>query len=403
MNRVRLSAIYVTIVFAGLLVFATAAVFVMDRTMRYSLDSRLATAAKASSLFIDVRKGKLAIDADDRKQFLSVLGVDSDGTILDEQGNVVLSSAARPPRFSTAGLGDSSRYFDAGSGDRAVRVYAAPIRKDGNAIGEIVVWRSSDYIGETDRNAAFAFGAGALLIALLAVAASNIVTRRALEDAFARQRRFTADASHELRAPLAVIRAETDLALRRERDSAAYRAAFETIAGEADRMEALIGDLLSAARAESGRVQRERVDATQVVNAVSCRLESALTAKRAKMIVESDGAVYVRADAHELERAVLAVAHNAVRHVPEQGQMRMKVQRDRSWCGIEIEDDGPGFRDEALEHAVERFWREGSENQGSGLGLAIAKSIVESFGGRLSLSNRPGGGARVELRLPAWG
>lgn len=403
MTRTRLAAAYVAIMFAGLLLFAALAVLAIDRTLRSSLDSRLATEANATKTFIDVHDGRIAIDADDRRQFLSVLGVASNGLIIDPSGQLLLSSSARPPAALTSAP-NVNGYFDAGRGDSAVRAFASPLVRDGLRLGTVIIWRSSGLIAQTDRGAAIAFGLGAIVIAGFALLAGNLVTNRALGDAFARQRRFTADASHELRAPLAVIRAEADLALRKERTPADYQAAMQNIASEADRMEALIGDLLSAARAESAKPERERVDLASVVVNVSERLAATLAAKHGALDVQAPQSAFVLADAGALERAVMAVGHNAARYVPEGGHVRMNLSRNGSWLEVDVEDDGPGFSESALEHAFDRFWRGGAGGQeGSGLGLAIAKSIVESYGGRISLANREGGGAQVRMRLPAAG
>ena len=404
MTRTRLAAAYVAIMFAGLLLFAALAVLAIDGALRSSLDSRLATEANATKTFIDVHDGKIAIDADDRRQFLSVLSVASNGLVLDPSGALLLSSTAQPPAALTSAPSNIAGYFNAGRGDSAVRAYALPLAHEGSRIGTVIIWRSSGLIAQTDRGAAIAFGLGAIVIAALALLAGNLVTHRALGDAFARQRRFTADASHELRAPLAVIRAEADLALRKERTPADYQAAMQNIASEADRMEALIGDLLSAARAESSKPERERVDLASVVVNVSERLAATLAAKHGALDVQAPQSAYVLADAGSLERAVMAVGHNAARHVPEGGLVRVNLSRNGSWIEVDVEDDGPGFSEAALEHAFDRFWRGGTGGQeGSGLGLAIAKSIVESYGGRISLANRNGGGALVRIRLPAAG
>jgi signal transduction histidine kinase len=278
------------------------------------------------------------------------------------------------------------------------------LKHNGKRLGTVVVWRSSDWIAETDRNTAIAFAAGALLIAALALLAGSIITRRALQDAFARQRRFTADASHELRAPLAVIRAEADLALRKERSSEAYQAAIRTIAGEADRMQALIGDLLSAARAESRTLQRERIDVAQLMHDVCARLRPAAAAKGANVALSADDGAAVLADRISLERALLAIGHNAVKHARTNGQVRLAVALAGGEVEIAIRDDGGGFTPEALEHAFERFWRDetGRSHGGTGLGLAIAKATVEAFGGTIALQNpNNGGGAEVRIRFPA--
>jgi signal transduction histidine kinase len=376
----------------------------MDRTLRGSLDARLATAAKAAAGFVDVHKGRIAIDADDREQFLDVTGTDVGGVVLDRASKILLSTATRPPRGIAALDGAAPKFATLGRGDSVVRAFAFPLKRDGKRFGTVVVWRSSDWIEETDRNTIVAFAAGALLIAALALIAGSAITRRALEDAFARQRRFTADASHELRTPLAVIRAESDLALRKERAAPEYEAAIRTIAGEADRMEALIGDLLSAARAESRTLKHEPVNVAQIVHEVCARLRPAAAAKGADVAVRADDDARVFADRTSLERAILAIGHNAVKHARTNGQVQLAVAATGAEVQISVRDDGTGFTAEALQHAFERFWRDdtGRLHGGTGLGLAIAKATVEAFGGTIALLNvGNGAGAEVRIRFPA--
>lgn len=403
MNRLRLSGAYVAIMLIGLLLFAAAAVFAIDRVQRSTLDARLETSARAAGQFIDVRDGRVQLDVSDREQIVNVIGPEAAAAVLDAHGNVLFSSVSRVPRALQQRYGTSPTFFSAGPGDARVRVFALPIAHRGLLAGTAVVWSGSDWIEETDVNLAVALGLGALLIAGLGLLAGNVVTKRALEDAFARQRRFTADASHALRAPLAVIRAEADLALRKDRDSAQYRAALETVASEADHMEALIGDLLSAARAESGALSRERLDASDLLERVSERLASAAAAKDAAIRVHlAQGAVIV-ADVHALERALLAVGHNAVRYAPPHGAVDLYVQRIDHSIEIAVHDNGPGFSPDALQHGLERFWREpgAPPGTGTGLGLAIARSVVEANNGSIALANAQGGGAVVRLRFPA--
>jgi signal transduction histidine kinase len=401
MNRLRLSAAYVAVMLVGMLLFAAAAVFLIDRAQRSTLDTRLRTAARAAAPFMDVSHGRLHIDADDRGQFLEVLGADTDGAVFDLHGRLLLSSAARiPPEVTRERRGG---LFDIGRGQSTARAFLQPILYSGKRVGTIVVWHGVDWIAESDRNAAAALGAAALLIAGLALVTGNAVTRSALQDAFARQRRFTSDASHELRAPLAVIRAEADLALRKERDAGEYRSAMRTIASEADHMEAIIGDLLAAARAESGALKRERVSVHDLLARVAERLRAAAAAKEASLRVDGVAGAEILADVNALERALLAVAHNAVRFAPARGTITLRSLCDDRHVQIDVQDDGPGFSPDALEHGVERFWREpgAPDGGGSGLGLAIARALVEANQGTLTLANSPGGGALVRLHFPA--
>ncbi len=404
MNRLQLSGAYVVVMLLGLLIFAAAAVIAIDRVQRSTLDARLETSARAAEQFVDVHHGRIELDSSDREQISDVIGADTNAAVLDANGTVLFSTASRTLPTLRPPYGSRALFLDAGSGDAKVRVFALPIQNAGAVAGALVVWSGSDWIDETDRNLAIALGAGALLIAALALLAGTLVTRRALEDAFARQRRFSADASHELRAPLAVIRAEADLALRRERESAQYQSALETIASEADHMETLIGDLLSAARAESGRpLVRERLDAQDLLMRVADRLGSAASAKDASVRVNGTEAAVILADPQSIERALLAIGHNAVRYAPVHGTVTLHAQRIDRTVEIAVHDNGPGFSAQALRHGLERFWREPgtAPGPGSGLGLAIARSAIEANQGKIVLANAPEGGAVVRLRFPA--
>ncbi|MDQ2872664.1 MAG: HAMP domain-containing histidine kinase [Candidatus Eremiobacteraeota bacterium] len=399
----RLIRAYVSALLLGLFVFAAIAVVGIDRALRSSLDSRLMTDAQASSAFLDVTNGAVQIDPDDRRQFLNVLGVQSNGALFDVGGNILLSNVATPPRsiVTLARPLAVQRFVSQGSGDAQYRAYVTPVFRGTDRVGTVVIWRSSDYIDELDRSAIIVFIIAAFLIGGLALAVGSVVTRRALADAFTRQRRFTADASHELRAPLAVIRAEADLALRRERSGAEYRSAIATIALESDRIEKLIDDLLAAARAESGTLHRHRVELFALCGRVAERIAPAAAAKSIELAVEGESGVYIAADSASLERALLALVHNAVKYAPNDGHVRLRVSGDGA-AEVGVLDDGPGFSAGALEHGFERFWRDDQARgeDGTGLGLAIAKSIVDASGGTLAISNGPRGGAQVICRFP---
>ncbi len=397
----RLARAYAAVILIALLIFAGVAILIIDRTMRYSMDTRLNAEAHAAASLADVQKQGLIADREDREQFLTLIAAGDNGLILDNRRRVVLSSSANPPQALLAQPANAQGYYTLRYDDSEIRAVVFPIMHHGGRVGTVAMWRDAEWIHVAEREAGIAFVAAAVIIAFVSLLAGGAVTRRALEDAFARQRRFTADASHELRAPLAVIRAEADLALRKERSVPEYQSTMETIADEADRMETLIGDLLSAARAESGRVEHERVDAAAVVRRVAERLSSAAAAKEAAIDVVPMESALVFGDRDALERALLAIGHNAVKYAPQHGRVRFELHRDGS-VEIVVRDNGPGFSEDALQHALERFWREGTgrPQSGTGLGLAIAKSIVEAFDGTIVLQNASGGGAIVRLRIP---
>ena len=401
----RLLALYIGVLLAGLLVFSIVAVLAIDRTVRSSLDSSLATEAQASAAFVDVEKGHTVIDADAQRQFIKSLDVQLNGAIFSRQGRVELTNVARPPAavLEIARRARAAQFLTAGKGDNALRAFVLPVARGGVRYGSVAVWRSSDWVDELDRGAAVAFVAATLVISGLAVLVGNAVTRRALEDAFSRQRRFTADASHELRAPLAVVRAETDLALSRERSASEYRSTLTTIASESDRIESLLDHLLAAARAEGGSLRRERVDFSTVCSEAVQRLEPAARARNQQLDFTIEPDALVVGDGLALGQAVLSLIHNALKFTPNGGRVRVTLERAGERIELLVRDSGPGFSNEALVHGFERFWRDDplGAGGGTGLGLAIAKATLEACGGTIEIANAPGGGATVRCLLAA--
>ena len=392
----RLVTVYVASLLLALAIFALLAVVIIDRTMRNSLDARLESIASGSAIFVDVARRRIQVDADDRRQFLALLGVDVSGEILDTRGAIKLSTVAKPPpgisSIARAATAPVSRSL--GAGQQALRAYAIPLQAGRTRVGTVVVWRADDWIEEFDRDAALAFLLGALAIATVSWFVGNAVTRRALNEAFARQRRFTADASHELRAPLAVIRAEADLALRKDREPAEYRSSLQTVAEEADRLETLVEDLLASARADAP-VARTRVAALdETTQRVAMRLTSLAKQRGVTLDADARSGATLRVDPDALERALLAIVHNAIKFTPAGGTVRIRTVRDESRARVSVGDGGPGFSREALEHSTERFWREVSPHgeRGSGLGLAIARSVVLAAHGTMVVENGPAGG-----------
>src|SRR6185503_11713935 len=110
----------------------------------------------------------------------------------------------------------------------------------------------------------------------------------------------------------------------------------------------------------------------------------------------------VDGDQARLRQLTVILVDNAIRHTPRGGSVRVTVRSDGREAVLEVDDDGPGIRPEDMPHVFERFWRApGAAAGGTGLGLAIAKSIVDLHDGRITVTNRPSGGARFIVRLPA--
>jgi heavy metal sensor kinase len=225
-----------------------------------------------------------------------------------------------------------------------------------------------------------------------------------LENAFERQRRFTADASHELRTPLTTIKANTSLALFGERTPAEYRKALQSADRAADSMNRIVQDLLFLARSDSGQLglnlypilveevlQRSIADVSALSSQIPVRLQVA------------DPGLKVAGDFHYLVRLFVNLLTNALRHTTE-GSIVVSAHQDRSRVVIQITDTGEGIAPEHLSHLGERFYRVDaarSRSQGGfGLGLAICKSVVQEHGGEMEFESELGKGTTVTVTLP---
>lgn len=232
---------------------------------------------------------------------------------------------------------------------------------------------------------------------------NGMLTR--LDRAFQVQRRFTADASHELRAPLNVLRGEIEVALRRNRDPEYYGQTLRRCWEEVLRMSRLTGDLLLLARTDAGMPleHRAEVDLHELCGRIARRYTS-LAAERAQRLVVEGESAPVLGDEAVLERALSNLIDNALKYSPPGGTVKARVGADRE-ASVTVSDDGPGVPEEHLPHLFTRFFRGDAarpRTDGHGLGLAIALAAAQSHGGRLEfLGNAPG--AIFRLSLPKLG
>ncbi len=223
-----------------------------------------------------------------------------------------------------------------------------------------------------------------------------------LERSFERERRFVADASHELRTPIAVVKTELEGALRSGGDfEPDVRAALVAAVEECDRLGHLAEDLLVIARASEGAlpVRREQLDARALLEGVRDRFADRAGERGRAVRVEVDGAGVVSADPQRLRQALSNLVDNSLRH--GDGDIVLSARDAGDGIQIEVRDDGPGFDPELAERAFERFARgdQARTRGGTGLGLAIVRAVVEAHGGRAQIV--AGDGATVRLWLPA--
>lgn len=222
-----------------------------------------------------------------------------------------------------------------------------------------------------------------------------------LEDAFLRQRRFTADAAHELRTPLALMLTRTEVTLERARTPEEYRQALAELQGAVEHMSRLVSKLLLLARADAGSLvlEHEPLDLADLArDAVGTVVPAAA---HLQLEVELESAP-VSGDQTRLTELILNLLENAVSLTPSQGRVRVATRREGSEAVLEVSDTGPGISPEHLPRIFDRFYRVDAARTGrdsSGLGLAIARAIAVQHGGRLTAAS-PGAGATFTLRLP---
>jgi signal transduction histidine kinase len=222
-----------------------------------------------------------------------------------------------------------------------------------------------------------------------------------LEAALERERGFVADAAHELRTPLAVLRAELDYALRYAESEDELRAALRTASEETDRLVQLAGDLLLIATAEEGRIplRTEPLDARELLESVRNRFASRAEAQGPPIAIAAPPELTFYGDRLRLEQALGNLVDNALRYGG--GPLTLLATEVDMHIELRVRDEGPGFPPEFLPRAFQRFTRPDAHRSGpgAGLGLAIVETIARAHHGEATAANRPDGGADVTIRV----
>ena len=226
-----------------------------------------------------------------------------------------------------------------------------------------------------------------------------------LDDAFTAQRRFLADASHELRNPLAIIRTNSELDVDAPREDGDSPRRMNRIRRAADRMTKLVDDLLTLARLDAPEVTRERVDLGTLVSEAGDEFVADARARGLTLEWAPPPNVVVRADRTGLKRAVVNLLDNAVRLAPTGTRVRLAGGRENGWAWLAVADEGPGIAPEHQQRIFDRFYRVDKGRSrgagGSGLGLSIVRDVVAAQGGAVRLHSEPGRGSTFVIWLPA--
>ncbi len=227
-----------------------------------------------------------------------------------------------------------------------------------------------------------------------------------LEKAFQRQKQFTSDASHELRAPLAVIEAESTLALQQERPSSDYQRSLEIISQESRQMSSLVDQLLTLARADAGKEQWNfaEVDLAKLISNLSIDVEVLCQEKGLSFQLGQTQDLVVKGDEARLRELFMNLLDNAIRYTPAPGTVSISFRREGQMAVIAITDTGIGIPAEDMPFIFERFYRVNKSRSraegGTGLGLAISRHIAEAHRGKIEAESRVGAGSIFSVWLP---
>jgi len=227
-----------------------------------------------------------------------------------------------------------------------------------------------------------------------------------LEASFRQMNQFTADASHDLRTPLTVLRGELEVALRRNEINPAGREVIGSVLEETEKLSKTVESLMVLSRLDSGEMQpdRTRFDLAKLCLETVEQMGLLAEDKGLEIQCSSSENIEVAADLLRIRQILINLVDNAIKYTPEGGKIGVRVFRNNGCAIIEVADTGHGIPAEALPLIFNRFYRvdkaRSRETGGSGLGLAIAKSICELHGGHISVESSVGTGSRFRVEIP---
>jgi signal transduction histidine kinase len=339
---------------------------------------------------------------------IAVLPLDASGRLLFNPNNLDLPLNPDQEAFQTAlAKGSDLRTITLDDGRRARLLTYRLTRSDGPAALQLVR-ELSDQDQVLNQLFVGLITLGTFSMALVGATSWWLAGRalRPAQEAWERQQRFIASASHELRAPLTLIRASAEVALRDlPPDESDQRALLHDVLAESDHMRRLVDDLLTLTRLDSGQLTltKETIDLTALLASIQ-RQAARLGEQRGVAVELADVGGLVQADTERLQQVVLIALDNALRYTPAGGRITLAATPTERTVQIRVADTGCGIAPEHLPHIFERFYRadpaRGRENGNAGLGLSIAKGLVEAMGGRIAVESTVGVGTTVVISLP---
>lgn len=419
-----------------------------------SVDQGLQASAGQFASVVEVEYGTLEMPSEnvvDLGQNTNLAGEQFSFILIDAQGKRLGGLGNGPrPKLSDANL-EAALAGDAVAKtiNQDVRIYVTPIIDNGQVMGVLYVTRSLADVQETLRSLLLSLVLSIPMLILLAGTSGYYLAKQALEpistitetarqlsatdlsarlnfphsndevgrlaetfddmlnrldEAFQRERQFTADASHELRTPVMALQTILDVIQMRERSPEQYKDALTDLSQETDKLRALLTSLLMLARGDRTWLHvEERIDLTDITHATVNSLRVLAQDKGLALHTTIGNRLLIPGNQEGIERVVTNLIENAIKYT-ETGEVRVFVQYlNDSQVEFKVSDTGIGIAEEHIEHIFERFYRveQSRTTKGTGLGLSLVKQIVDAHNGTITVGSRPGEGTTFTVTLPA--
>lgn len=410
--RLRLTLWYAA-TFSIILVFLGLGLFIaIRRQLSQQLDESLSAATLelgrvAGSRQLEEEEGDSAlIDAVDELRI-----PERTLYLLDSRGNplapTIADSWIRQAALSAARDGIAAREYNTDD-DRTLRLEARRFKTPRGRV--LIAAAIADQLELEERYAdlIWAFSGAGLVAVVLVAMGGGVLARKSIapiEATMANMRRFMADAAHELKTPIAILRTNADVALQQSRDEESYKTALRSVEDESRRLGGIVDHLLVLARADAGErhPQRQRIFLDDI--AADCLGAGRVMSERkgVRMIVDKFEETPIDGDPALIRELILILLDNAIKFTPRDGTITLNVAMIGTQPTLKVEDTGIGILPGDLQNVFQRFYRGEADQHGqsgAGLGLSIAKWIADEHGAEISLHSERGVGTRVQVTFP---
>ena len=403
----RLLLSYLLVLTSMLGGFAIVVRIVFSRNLTYQLTDKLTALGQGAAANAEYENGRIKLESDFRVQDLNLRRqalqwFDTQGNLVEKQGEDVLKLPLSPTekvQFQTIGK-------------TSIQSVTLPIiaSDDKKMIGYVRASQSLEEFDETLDKLDWGLGGGIIVALVISGVGGVWLTRQAMhpiEESFYILRQFTADASHELRSPLMVIKSNAAVALKysegmRETDAEK----FQAIASATNQMTHLTEGLLFLARNDKAPNQsKDNINITSILDDLFQLYQPQAVSKQISLKSQLNEILYIIGDSMQLTRLFTNLIQNAIHYTSLGGTIEIMASRVGSQINVNVKDTGVGIEPDNLEKVFERFWRADKSRSynfgGSGLGLSIAQAIAQNHGGLITVTSQLGIGSCFTVRLPA--